>query len=226
MFEIFWVVLLILVIFTYRIKNPYLFWSCIIFPPLGLLLLIWMPIDIGSTPFWAPAIVAFVFSVCSIVFKTIWVLIRKMRNKPPILPSLSIRIIRPIMVIIIFPGVFYIVKLSLESADTYAVKVAKDVQEICDSNGACPEFIKGWKVDDRKRCVCETMYGKYGTKYPIRYNVEGNDFRVWVRHNIDEAFSVSGGVDKILEAELHIEGKRIMVDTNSLVPKPLKNGSS
>jgi hypothetical protein len=122
------------------------------------------------------------------------------------------------MVIIIFPSVVCIVKLSLKSADTYAVKVAKDIQEICDSNCACPKFIKGWKVDDRKRWVCETMYGKYGTKYPIRYNVEGNDFWVLVRHNIDEDFSISGGVDKILEAELNIEGERVMVDTNSWAP--------
>ncbi|MBN2018901.1 MAG: hypothetical protein JW749_01610 [Sedimentisphaerales bacterium] len=198
MFEIFWAAILIPVVLTYKFKNPYLRWVFIIVPPLGLLFLINIPIDIGSFMFWMPADIIFICSICSIVLKILWALIRKMRNKPALLPPLSIRLIRPAMIILILPTVHRIVTLSRESADTFAIETASEIKKICDSNGRCPDFITGWEADKSGRICCRTIYGKYGTKYPVRYNIsrDGKEFWVWVNHAFDEDFFISGGVDK------------------------------
>jgi len=57
------------------------------------------------------------------------------------------------------------------------------------------------------RVTCWVLYGKYGTKYPVRYYVseDKGEFTIYVRHNIDGGVEISGGVDKELCAIKHVE---------------------
>ena len=122
------------------------------------------------------------------------------------------------LVICIVIGAFTLVWLSLKSADVYAVEIARQIQNSCDVNSVCPEIIEGWKTSDREWVSCSIMYGKYGAKYPIRYKVSDDrcEFSIAVRHNIDERFYVTGGVNQELKAEYSVCGNSTTVDVNTL----------
>jgi hypothetical protein len=215
----FWIILIVVIMVTYGIKNPFLRWIFILLPPLSLLLLMWVPIDLITTALWGPAMLAFVISIISIVYRLTCAYINKLKKKPPSPITLKIELIRPILVVLIFPTVFGITKLSQKSADIYAAKTAKNVQRMCNENGVCPEFIEGWEVGVESWYASSKLYGRYGSKYIIRYCIEDdpNGFTIIVRHNIDEGFYIYGGVGKTLQAEMSIEEDSTPVDINELI---------
>ena len=213
-----YIALLVIVLITYKIKNPYLRWFFILSPPLPLLLLVWIPWDISTTQIWIHAIIAVLFSLISVLLKTVGALIRKVKGKKLTEPTLRIKLIRPVLVICIVIGAFILVNLSLKSANVYAVEIAKEIQNSCDINSVCPEIIEGWKISDRENISCSIMYGNYGTKYPVRYKSSDDkcEFSIVVRHNIDESFYVTGGVNQKLKAGYSYCGNPITVDVNTL----------
>jgi hypothetical protein len=200
-FLIFAVVLVPIVLLTYRVKNPILRWCFIIIPPLFVILLYWIPWDILTMVFWVPAGVAFLWSIISIVINTLRTIIRRLCRKPQV-SHFKIRFLRPAFTIAIFLAVAFSVHQSLLSANKYGIEAAKKIQGIVDANGICPEKVQGWEVYKWDPNHCITRYGKYGAKYPIRYMPSQNrrEFTVMVYSNFDERLYVSGGVDLELKA--------------------------
>jgi len=215
-----YIALLVLVFITYKIKNTFIRWPCIVLPPLSLVILVWIPQDLITVVVWRPAQVAMLFSICSIVVNVVVAIIRRIRKQKAGGVSLVVRLIRPVMVVCIYFCVVSIVRLSIKSADIYAVQVGKQVQQSCDTNGLCPERIDGWDASVREGVQCEIWYGKYGTKYFLRYMIsgEGKEFTILTKHNIDEAFYVTGGVNKNLAAEISVQGNGREIDVNELAP--------
>ncbi len=205
---------------TYRVKNNHIKWFFILFPPLTLIFLAWIPSDISTIIFWGPVTIAVLFSVFSIIINLLIALTIKLKKKKPTAAPLRIRLVRPILVVCIVAGVSTVVRLSLKSADVYAVETAKRLQLSCNENSICPETIQGWDESNSEWMNCSITYGKYGTKYPICYstNEDLTEFSVSVRHNIDKDFLVEGGVNKKLKAEYSICSNVKIVDINTLEP--------
>lgn len=206
----------VIIFVTYRIKNDLLRWFFILSPPLSLITLIWIPSDIFTVIFWGPAMITAIYSGFSFFIKAF---LKAMNSyKQP----LRIVLIRPILTILIFTVASYIVELSIKSADTYAVETAKRIKQSCKNNLKCPDIIQGWNKSDAEWLNCTTLYGKYGTQYPIRYRIseDGTEFTISVRHNIDEGFHVTGGISKDLEAKYSICSSEFAVDINTLMPLP------
>ena len=203
---------------TDKTKNDRTRWFSILFPPLSLIFLAWVPWDMPTTIFWAPAMIAVIFSVFSIGIRLLIALARKLKKQEPAIIPLWIRLIRPLLVVCVVVGARYIVSLSLKSADVYAVETAKRIQLSCNENSICPKAIQGWQRSDSESMNCHIIYGKYGTKYPIYYstNDDQTEFTFSVRHNIDEMLSIKGGVDKQLIAKRSVCGNVIDVDIKTL----------
>ena len=191
------VVLTIGICLTYRIKNAVLRWSL---PPLFLIPLYWVPWDIVSVLLWIPAIIAFLWSALSLIINNVRIILRKSRGKPQI-DYVRARFVRPAMTITIFLSVNFLVNQSLHSADEFAKETAMKVQYEANANGVCPEKIEGWEPDRWNPNDCMIIYGKYGTKYKIGYSTSEDriEFSIGVRHNIDEGFYITGGVNKELK---------------------------
>ena len=107
--------------------------------------------------------------------------------------------IRPALALIVFCLVLLSINFSLKSADDYALNKAKEIQQICNADKICPETVIGWErgsPGDWYQSVI--IYGRYGTKYRITYTAsyDKKSFNLTVKHNIDEAFDISGGVNK------------------------------
>lgn len=215
-----YIALLVPVFITYKIKNRYLRWGCIILPPFLLVPLILVPLDIGSVGLWVPAMLAMLFSVGSVVVNVAVAVVRKVRKQDAVGRRLAVRLIRPLSVVCIFFCAINTVMLSRKSADIYAVEVGRRIQRACDANGVCPKVVKGWEQSGGGQLAYQILYGKYGTKYPLSYSVSegGKEFVIRVRHNIDEVFYVTGGVDRDVMAEISVTGYREEIDVNELAP--------
>jgi hypothetical protein len=206
------VVLCVGICLTYKIKNVFLRWILIVTPPLLMIPLYWVPWDILTVLFWTPAIVAFLWSGLSLTINVVRIILRKLRGKPQI-NYVRARFFRPVLTIAIFLSVNFFVNQSLHSADEFAKETARKVQAEANTNGICPERIEDWELDEWDPNISIIRYGKYGTKYSVRYRPSENkkEFEISVRHNIDEALFISGGVEKELIAELSVEGRAINV---------------
>jgi len=204
---------------TYKIKKRYLRWICILLPPSSLVLLVWIPKDWFASAIWLTAIVAMLFSVCSIVVKIVAACDEKVGVRQAASAPLAVRFIRPVMVVGLYFLASNIVDLSMESADIYAIQLGRRMQRACDANGICPESIKEWPYRYSDSDIGQHYYGKYGTKYPIRYEVseDGKEFEIKVYHHMDEDFYVTGGVNKNLGAKID-GGGVVWIDVNELAP--------
>jgi len=151
--------------------------------------------------FWGPAFIAYLWSIVSLLINIIRIIVRAYKKEQQI-KFVKTRFVRPILTICIFLIVFSFVQQSRFSANKYAMEVGKEIQSIADTNGICPEKIQGWVVSERDPNMYGTMYGKYGTKYPVKYLPSENrkEFTISVYNNIDEHFYVTGGVELELRA--------------------------
>jgi hypothetical protein len=198
---IFSIVLIPIVLLTYKIKNPILRWCFIIIPPLFVVFLYWIPFDILTTAFWLPASIAFLWSVISLLINIVRIIVRGLRKRLQI-KFVKTRFLRPSLTIVIFLTVTFLVHKSLLSANKYGIEVAKKIQAIVEASGVCPEKIQGWEVDKWDPNKCTTRYGKYGAKYPIRYMLsqDRKEFTIVVYYNFEEGLFVTGGVNLELKA--------------------------
>lgn len=216
MFYIPIIFVLISICLIFGTKNKYLRWPSIIIPPLFILPLIWISWDIVAIILWYPAIVAFIWSVISIIVRAIKTIIRH-RKKLPAIKYQRTQFIRPILTIVVYLCVIGVVRLSIRSADDYGIKIAKQIQAQCKEQGICLNKIDGWvDVGENARAMSYIFYGKYGTKYFLRYyiNDDKNEFTIDVKHNIDESFYIKGGVNKKLKATFsgYMHSKNIPID--------------
>jgi hypothetical protein len=196
------IVLTIVICLTYKIKNAVLRWSLVVIPPLFIIPLYWVPWDILTCLFWIPAIIAFLWSLLSLIINIVRIIFRKVRKKPQI-NFVKLRFFRPALTVIIFLFVHFFVNRSLSSADKFAKETAIKIQAQINTSGECPKKIEDWESDKWDPNISIIMYGKYGTKYPVRYHTfeDGKEFEISVRHNIDEGFFVSGGINRALTAK-------------------------
>jgi len=209
---IFLVFLTIGICLTYKIRNTALRWSLVVAPPLFIIPLYWVPWDIVTFLFWFPAIIAFLLSIISILIRTITIIVRAIAHKPQ--PAMTkIKFIRPALTLLIFLFVAILVLLSLISADEFGIKTAKKIKSAADANGICPKKLEGWKPGHWDANDSVLFYGKYGTKYPIKYTPSEDlkEFTIKVRHHIDYALFIYGGVNAPLTTDRYVEGKWVKV---------------
>lgn len=204
---------------TYSIKNPFWRWTAIIYPPLGLLTLIWVPVDIASVFVWGPAAFAVYVSVTTSVINTIHIVYRilKKRNSS----DLPIRFIRPFLTALCFFISLFTVETSLALADKYAVDTAREIQSSAETKLTCPQQIKGWQTPPSTKydhnVTSEYYHKKYGTRHLIKYIASDDlqSFAIEVRHHIDLTLVLSGGVDRPLKAYHYFDGGKVGLDIES-----------
>jgi len=87
------------------------------------------------------------------------------------------------------------------------LKRVKKIHVICNAQNNCPGRIEGWEDGVEGDWYSSfIIYGNFGAKFRITYKVadDGQSFRMTVKHNIDEGFDISGGVNKNFESDLWI----------------------
>jgi len=198
------VLICLLIAFTSKIKNPVLRWIAILSPPLCLIPLMFIPIDMFTIIFWELGFLLSLISTTSILARVAH--LRKMGKEDTEARSeQKIRLVRPVLTVAIFCLAILCVKASVKSADNYAIEMGKRIQAICNAQKICPERVEGWQDADRRAWYSSvTSYGKYGAKFRIAYSIadDKQSFTISVRHNIDEGFRVSGGVNQTFTLSL------------------------
>lgn len=167
-------------------------WVFIIVPPLFLCPLVLVPLDMGTMLFWGPAFILLLVSIWHVVK----FIVNRIFKKTPLQRAL----IRPSLSVIIIIGALVLVYASQGTADKFARRIAHAVDIQCKKEGRCPESVDGFECNSDR--ACEALYGDYGAKFRVRYTVSKDrmNFIVVVRHNIDEALILKGGVtDEIWE---------------------------
>lgn len=210
------------------LRNRLPRWCPIVIPPLVLVPLIWVPIDLMTAPIWIFAFVAFVFSVLSLIARSVIIVVKWCRNKQLPDSSATFGALRPLLVVSLYLFAYGMTKLSLRSANVFAARTALEIQAICDANGLCPKEMPGWQdpyediggSDTEDNSTRIVLYGAFGAKYKVTYNMSNHlkTFSVNVRHNIDESFCVRGGVEKELTASFFAEDGSISeIDIRNLI---------
>jgi len=204
--ELVYVGLILIALVTYRIKNRFLLWPLILIPPLFLVPLYWIRIDLLTMIFWMPAIVAVTWSAISLLINGVRAVVGLITGRPQV-SLFKIRLIRPSLTIIIFLFVSLSVHLSKASADKYGIEISKKIQKRAKVDGVCPDKIEGWSTGGHDDTTCHSLYGEYGTKYPLEYiRSEGKkQFTIYVKHAFDEVLKITGGVDQGLKATLYAD---------------------
>jgi hypothetical protein len=169
-------------------------WFFIIFPPLLLCPLVFVPLDLGSMLFWGPAFI--------ILLVSSWHLLKFIINLIPKKITFQRVLIRPLLTVTIIIGALVLINASQGTADKFARQVAQTVEQKCKKQGRCPEHVTGFDCEPGGKC--RTFYGEYGAKYLVRYNVSDDRMRfsMVVRHNIDEALIIESGVTEEMREKI------------------------
>ena len=80
--ELVYVGLILMALVTYRIKNRFLLWPLVLIPPLFLVPLYWIRIDLLTMIFWLPATLAVTWSGISLVINGIRGVVRLLTQVP------------------------------------------------------------------------------------------------------------------------------------------------
>ena len=171
-------------------KKSMIWWILQIIPPLFILPLSTMPMDIGSGIFWLAGLIASIISFFNVGRKILSLFFRK--ESKPIFMSM----IRPCLTIFFILLAISSIKYSLSKAEDFAFETAKSIQEKCNSDNICPECIPEWNKQDNS-LICESLAGGLA-KYRVIYSVNGNkkEFSIRLRMNIDRQLNFYGGVGK------------------------------
>jgi hypothetical protein len=169
-------------------------WFFIIVPPLFLSPLVLVPLDMGTMLFWGPAFIILLVSTWQVVK----FIVNRIRKKTPLQRVLF----RPLLSVMIIIGALVLFYASQGTADKFARRVAYAVNIKCKKEGRCPELVDGLECAPNRGC--SVRYGDYGAKFRVRYKVSNDRmyFRVAVRHNIDEALILDGGVANEIREKL------------------------
>ena len=176
------------------------FWFKQFAPPSLLLFLIWFPIDIVTIIFWIIGFLICFMAFILLVIRLIKFAMLKQEQKEK-RKAACIGFIRPGMTVIMFLIAFMFVNLLRISADNYAKVTGKKIQDSCNAKRQCPPTIVGWENASEGMWYSSVVFYGWGAKYRITYTVskDKKEFYITVKHNIDEGFDVSGGVEESLE---------------------------
>jgi len=123
-FIIFLLFVCVLIVFTFKIKNPIFRWSAIIFPPLCLIPIIFIPIDMPTIMIWLLGFLVALISGRSILLRIIrFAKLGKAKTEERY--EQKNRLVRPVLTVVIFCLAIICVKVSLKSADNYAIETGK-----------------------------------------------------------------------------------------------------
>ena len=176
-------------------KRSKLWWIMQIIPPLFILPLSTLPMDINTGIFWFAGIIAAFISIFSIGRK----ILARFRHKDD--KSSFIDLIRPGLTLIFMILAISSVRYSVLKAENDAFETAKYFQMMCDSDNLCPEYIPKWdRTDDSFQC--EASLGglvKYRALYGV--NEDKREFSIMLRLNIDRHIYFYGGVGKEVERD-------------------------
>jgi hypothetical protein len=176
-------------------KKSIFRWILQIIPPLIILPLFTMPMDIGTGIFWLAGIIALFVSLFSIGRK----FIAHLRSKNT--QSTLVDIIRPSLTILFMILAISSVKYSLSKAENYAFETAKYIQTKCDSDNICPDYIPTWNQSGGS-FTCESLAGGLA-KYRVLYglNEDKKNFTILLRLNMDSHLYFYGGVGKEIQRD-------------------------
>jgi hypothetical protein len=152
-------------------------WVLRIIPPLMLLPLALIPVDIFTILLWAIGWLCLFVSVYSLVSKFI-----KKKN--------SIKnLVRPILTVCVFALAYISLQTSFEIAKSESLTKANEILSIC-NKGKCPQTIEGWKPTEH---VIGKFYISVGglTKYPLFYKPSErlDSFKLTLRVNFEEEYT-------------------------------------
>lgn len=196
--------LCLLIVFTYKVKNSAFRWFAIIFPPLCLIPIVFVPFDMFTIMIWLLGFVVALISAISVLVRVMR--LRKIgRDKKDERHEQKIRLIRPILTVAIFCLAILCLRIAQASADNYAIAMGKQMHAVCNTQKKCPERVDGWERGDARDWYSSViLYGKFGPRFRITYSVtdDKESFEMVVKHNIDEGFTVYGGVNKPFKTKL------------------------
>lgn len=200
-FSIILACLLIVALFIYfseKTKNNFFKWAGRLFPPVLMLGLIKIPMDVVTSIIWLVAGIVMIYSFCKLVSLLIK-LISCFIKKEELITKKQLGIyVRPFLCVLFFFTASHFVSKSVYSANAKALELALATQEYVQKNGACNTEKPEWATfNPLEPESIETQYGEYGTKYRLVYtcDIENKKFQYWVRINQDESFSVVGTFD-------------------------------
>lgn len=160
-------------------------WVFRILPPLMLLPLVFIPVDILTILLWAIGWLCLFVSVYSLVSK----LIRK---------KTSIRnLVRPILTVCIFSLAYVSLKVSFEIAKSESLAKANEILSICNKE-KCPQAVEGWQPTEHVIGNSYTFVGGL-SKYPLFYEPSEHldSFKLTLRVNFEEEYTYApekGGI--------------------------------
>ena len=200
-------IMLPILFITYRIRKSWLLWPLIVLPPLSIAPLALIPIRdpliLGMV--WLPVLPFIPGSIIFIIIRIAAIIIKRPDK------LIKIKLIRPTLTILMFISVFSYHHLSRNMANQYGIKMAKDIQAVCDSNGLCPAFIPNWK--EEKGVLGEPNYyssviRELHIPYFLRYepSLDNKSFTVIVVIGFNMGTYVEGGTGKKLKAVYSDEG--------------------
>ena len=171
-------------------KKSLIWWILQIIPPLFILPLSTMPMDISTGIFWLAGLIAFIISFFNVGRKILSSFFRK-ESKPAFM-----NLIRPGLTTFFILLAISSIKYSLWKAEDFAFESAKSIQEKCNSDNICPECIPEWNKHDDS-LICESLAGGLA-KYRVIYgvNADKKEFSIVLRMNIDRQLNFYGGVGK------------------------------
>lgn len=211
-----------LVLRTFTFQNGLLRWFAIIFPPLTLLSLTQVPLDIGTSLYHVPLGVAVVWSLVSLIRVVInCVFPRGLPRRVHLLRS-----VRPLLVLCVQFLVLQAHSHSLRAAKIFASEAAITVQASCDQTGVVPPHINQWPRQDYDGYASFTRFGSsLASWYPIRYSTGKGTYSVEVRIDIDESFTISGGIGRKLEVSYgpYYDYKEVIMENPEELMKFAKN---
>lgn len=146
---------------------------------------------------WMPAFPFFAFSVVILIIRLFKLLISPDKK-------LVIKLIRPILVIVIWIFATHSHKISKSQAHIQSLEIAQYIQAQCDKEGQCPESIEGLGLHEPKSG--NKYYTAYIRKRRINYYFEyaisgdGKSFMIDIDHGFNMGTKITGGVDKELTA--------------------------
>jgi hypothetical protein len=173
-------------------------WYRQVLPPLMILALTCVPLDIGTALFWLVAMLAAFVSALSPLARLSYNVFDR-RGWIYLLPPP-----RSVLTIVFLALAFGAVHFSYLDAARFARNAATDIQRQCDRQRRCPDSVPGWQTGPGPE---KTTFAGSWARYWVEYRV-ADDHRTFVVHlhrNIDDGTRYSGGVGKQVTIESDLD---------------------
>jgi hypothetical protein len=118
---VFWPVMLLMVAFSSRVRRSLLLWTFILFPPLCLVSLWWIPLARSTMHFiWVPAILAMWLSAVSVLVRLCDIILQWREGSHEATRLRLIRLLRPALIVLIMGTLWAQERLASSTIRNYA----------------------------------------------------------------------------------------------------------